>query len=100
MHSSAHKYNDLTFQLRCEERALAVRLTYYAGEVFDDPKDALQSIDYELDYSELLWRRAPKYSDDDVMPEGENFVSITRVGTLHDPGVPEGLSPSPITVTH
>jgi|GEM_PF-2596538 len=98
VHRSAHKYNDLAFQLRCDERALSVRLTYYAGEVFQDPKHAYQSVDYQLEYAHLLWRRAPQYSDDDVMPEGESYVSITSVGTLDEPGVPEGLVPSPIIV--
>lgn len=98
-HQSAHKYNDLAFQLRCDERAIAVCLTYYAGELFADPKQAYQSVVYELDYNELLWKKAAKFTQDDVMPEGEPYVSITHVGKLSDPGVPEGLRPSPITVS-
>jgi len=97
-HRSAHKYNDLAFQLRCDERALAVCLTYYAGELFADPKQAYQSVVYELDYKELLWKRAARFTENDVMPEGEPHVSITHVGKLSDPGVPEGLKPSPITI--
>lgn len=99
MHRSAHKYNDITIQLRCDEHALAVRMTYYAGELFSDPKEAYQSIDYELEYSELLWKRAATIADDHVMPEGESYVSIKHIGHISDPGVPEGSKISPIVVT-
>lgn len=97
-HNSNHKYNDLTFLLRCDERALAVRMIYYAGEVFSAP-DAFQSVDYELDYAGLLWRPAPKIWDDDISPEDESHVEISRTDITGDDAAQRNLRPSPIRVS-
>lgn len=89
-----HKYNDVTFEVREEERCLAVRLTVYVGDLVSMKEHAYRSMDYEVPLDRLLWRRAPKCSEDDVMPEAEDYVPIRLIGG----DLVKGITPSPIIV--
>lgn len=94
---SAHKYNDLAFQMRAEEAYLRVRLRFYIGDLMSGNQEAYMTVDYEKPWERLLWRKAAVITDDDVSPESAEYVDIRRIGTLDDPGVPPGLRVSPIT---
>lgn len=96
---SAHKYNDTTWQFRADESSLAVRLTVYIGDQTSGRQESYVTVEYDIPLERLLWRKAAKFSDDDVEPESEPYVWVKHIGTLSDPGVPKGLKPSPITVT-
>lgn len=93
---TAHKYNDVTLQLREEDRGLAARLTVYVGDLTQGTEDSYRSVDYEIPLERLLWRRAPRCTSDDVEPEAADYVDIRPLDT---PPM-QGETPSPIRVTH
>lgn len=78
---SAHKYNDVTIMLREEDFGLAVRLTVYVGDTAETPEESYLSVDYEIPLEHLLWRKAPMFYDDDVMPESADHVDVRRLTT-------------------
>lgn len=89
-----HKYNDVTIQLREEEWHVAVRLTVYIGDLTNGSENSFLSMDYDIPWGQLLWRRAPKYFEDDVVPEACDYFPIKPTGV---PPV-KGVTPSPIRV--
>jgi len=83
---SAHKYNDVTIMLREEDYGPAARLTVYVGDKADTPETSYLSVDYEIPLEHLLWRKAPVFYDDDVMPESADYVDVRRLTTPPMPG--------------
>ncbi len=91
---SRHERNDVTLRVGEEERHLRVRLTVRVDEPASGAQQPYCSIEYQIPLEQLLWRRAPQFTPDDVLPEQEPYVPVRLTGG----GVIKGVTPSPIVV--
>lgn len=95
---SVSRMCQVTMQLRCDESVMAVRMAVHAKEHAANINSGNQSVDFSLQYNNVLWRSAPKLTPSSVLPESEAFAMITRIGHLNDVGTPSELLPSPVVV--
>ena len=87
-----HKYNDVTYELRVQERCIAVRLSVYIGDLTRGNEYSFLHVAYELPLDRVLWRKAPTVYEDDLRLEDEGHCVVVK----GEGGQLPALPPSPV----
>lgn len=76
------KHRDTDMEIAALTDCLRVRLETMWGDVA-----TTQRIEYELDITSLMWRRAPIFWEDDFSAQGAKYVNVRSIAAL-DPVIP------------
>ncbi len=89
-----HDHDRLMLQVRESSNGIDVRLTTFNSRIERRPYGASGlSVEYEIPIQHFLWRKAPKYLSNEVIPEGADYVHFERTGRMDRLGIPMKISP-------